>query len=432
MNTHYSTLKNMKTQKIKQNTKIVVSACLLLVTMYTMATNSIIADLSAPRSANTQVACYQDIANLYRPLLSNVSVSQLRTKLDAQHLAEIFTFRAFCDVAQPSNPSSYYVPLLPLVAWRLRGETNAKKLAEDSVKILQKQRVGKRGQTPHFTVCNHWAAPALLQTAFQFDDDSTQFNDALENVLLYTFEEDFYLEMAFQKSKHFSKMVRAVPYVSTALTVSVPVGERSGFFFSGSSTINKNTEEERRGGSIRSAIVRAGEHRDDIVAVNTDGLREKEVKCDPAQLEREGRTWTQCGTGDFGSYQWTHDGTGAKGRAGVGFADANFCLCPRGDTPGSARIFDALAAGCVPIIISDAWAAPFSMHVQWTELVLRIREKEFLENPSAALSAVIVGVDIEQMRLNIERWAPTVLFAHPKSRVQLQIALDAEAYWKKI
>lgn len=29
-----------------------------------------------------------------------------------------------------------------------------------------------------------------------------------------------------------------------------------------------------------------------------------------------------------------------------------FCFCPRGDTESSRRIFDAIAAGCIPVVSS--------------------------------------------------------------------------------
>ena len=36
-----------------------------------------------------------------------------------------------------------------------------------------------------------------------------------------------------------------------------------------------------------------------------------------------------------------------------------FCLSPAGDTPSSARLFDAIASGCIPVIISDELELPF-------------------------------------------------------------------------
>merc|ERR1719356_83302 len=43
--------------------------------------------------------------------------------------------------------------------------------------------------------------------------------------------------------------------------------------------------------------------------------------------------------------------------------DAKFCLVMRGDTPSSHSFYDALAANCIPILVSDEWdqvAGPFA------------------------------------------------------------------------
>lgn len=43
------------------------------------------------------------------------------------------------------------------------------------------------------------------------------------------------------------------------------------------------------------------------------------------------------------------------------FLDARsvFCLSPAGDTPSSARLFDAIVSGCIPVIVSDELELPF-------------------------------------------------------------------------
>lgn len=52
--------------------------------------------------------------------------------------------------------------------------------------------------------------------------------------------------------------------------------------------------------------------------------------------------------------------------------DSTFCLIPAGDTASSRRLFDALAAGCVPIILNSFEAAasnlPFTNSIDWTKI----------------------------------------------------------------
>lgn len=38
---------------------------------------------------------------------------------------------------------------------------------------------------------------------------------------------------------------------------------------------------------------------------------------------------------------------------------SSFCLSPAGDTPSSARLFDAIVSGCIPVIVSDELELPF-------------------------------------------------------------------------
>ncbi|XWS65076.1 hypothetical protein CRYUN_Cryun05aG0059700 [Craigia yunnanensis] len=52
-------------------------------------------------------------------------------------------------------------------------------------------------------------------------------------------------------------------------------------------------------------------------------------------------------------------GEGGKAAAQKGMRWSVFCLCPAGDTPSSARLFDAIVSGCIPVIISDELEIPF-------------------------------------------------------------------------
>ncbi|KAL5208044.1 hypothetical protein ABZP36_032479 [Zizania latifolia] len=51
---------------------------------------------------------------------------------------------------------------------------------------------------------------------------------------------------------------------------------------------------------------------------------------------------------------------GAEGKtAQNGMRGSLFCLSPAGDTPSSARLFDAIVSSCIPVIISDELELPF-------------------------------------------------------------------------
>mmetsp|Transcript_49811 Transcript_49811/g.124311 ORF Transcript_49811/g.124311 Transcript_49811/m.124311 type:complete len:253 (+) Transcript_49811:210-968(+) len=52
--------------------------------------------------------------------------------------------------------------------------------------------------------------------------------------------------------------------------------------------------------------------------------------------------------------------------------DAALCLCPAGDSPTSLRLFESLAAGCVPVVSSDKMhmthVLPFPNLIDWDEV----------------------------------------------------------------
>ncbi len=55
-------------------------------------------------------------------------------------------------------------------------------------------------------------------------------------------------------------------------------------------------------------------------------------------------------------------------------SDSKFVLCPRGVAPSSYRIFEAMKAGRVPVIISDDWVAPVGP--DWEQFSLRVEERD--------------------------------------------------------
>lgn len=64
---------------------------------------------------------------------------------------------------------------------------------------------------------------------------------------------------------------------------------------------------------------------------------------------------------------------------------STFCLAPRGDTSSSKRVYEALAAGCIPVIVSDALKLPFERQLDWTRLSVRLDEKTVAAAPHAVV-----------------------------------------------
>lgn len=72
-----------------------------------------------------------------------------------------------------------------------------------------------------------------------------------------------------------------------------------------------------------------------------------------------------------------------------------FCLCPRGWAPWSPRLVESVALGCVPVVIADDIRLPFPTAVNWSEISIRVAEKdveklgEILEHVAATNLSVI-------------------------------------------
>lgn len=47
-----------------------------------------------------------------------------------------------------------------------------------------------------------------------------------------------------------------------------------------------------------------------------------------------------------------------------------FCLSPAGDTPSSARLFDAIVSGCIPVVVSDELELPFEGLLNYQQVLL--------------------------------------------------------------
>ena len=72
--------------------------------------------------------------------------------------------------------------------------------------------------------------------------------------------------------------------------------------------------------------------------------------------------------------------------------NTRFCIHLRGDTTTSRRLFDAIAALCIPVIISDDINLPFASQIAWNQFTITIPEEEIFRGKSATLEAIMLDM----------------------------------------
>ncbi|XP_048489264.1 exostosin-1 isoform X1 [Plutella xylostella] len=67
-------------------------------------------------------------------------------------------------------------------------------------------------------------------------------------------------------------------------------------------------------------------------------------------------------------------------------SNSTFCLVARGRRLGSYRFLEALAAGCVPVLLSNGWRLPFDERIDWRRAVIWADERLLLQVPELVRS----------------------------------------------
>jgi len=74
---------------------------------------------------------------------------------------------------------------------------------------------------------------------------------------------------------------------------------------------------------------------------------------------------------------------------------SRFSLCPRGSNPNSVRFWESLAAGAIPILISDGYKLPVW---NWDKTIIRLKESDLLNLDYEELENVLLNLKDENER----------------------------------
>ncbi|XP_066315255.1 probable arabinosyltransferase ARAD1 [Miscanthus floridulus] len=107
---------------------------------------------------------------------------------------------------------------------------------------------------------------------------------------------------------------------------------------------------------------------------------------------------------------------GAQGKAAAqdGMRKSLFCLSPAGDTPSSARLFDAIVSGCIPVIISDELELPFEGILDYREIALFVSSSDAVQ--PGWLVKYLRGIDakrIREIQSNLVKYSRHFLYSSP-------------------
>lgn len=90
--------------------------------------------------------------------------------------------------------------------------------------------------------------------------------------------------------------------------------------------------------------------------------------------------------------------------------DCSFILCPKGDGISSRRFYETLAAGRIPILISDHYELPLGQHIDYSKFVVRAPEND-IENIDKYLDKIDrESASVEARRAHQEYFSDIVKF----------------------
>ncbi|XP_068645445.1 probable arabinosyltransferase ARAD1 [Aristolochia californica] len=107
-------------------------------------------------------------------------------------------------------------------------------------------------------------------------------------------------------------------------------------------------------------------------------------------------------------------GEGGKEAAQHGMRRALFCLSPAGDTPSSARLFDAIVSGCIPVIVSDELELPFEGLLDYRKIAVFVSSSDAIQTGWLVNFLKSIRPEkIREMQASLAKYSRHFLYSSP-------------------
>ncbi|XP_074349418.1 putative arabinosyltransferase ARAD1 [Apium graveolens] len=107
-------------------------------------------------------------------------------------------------------------------------------------------------------------------------------------------------------------------------------------------------------------------------------------------------------------------GEAGKAASQHGMRTSVFCLSPASDTPSSARLFDAIVSGCIPVIISDEIELPFEGILDYSKIAVFVSSNDAVQPGWLLTYLRRIGVaQLKEMQMNLAKYSRHFLYSHP-------------------
>ena len=113
---------------------------------------------------------------------------------------------------------------------------------------------------------------------------------------------------------------------------------------------------------------------------------------------------------------------------------ARFCLVPRGDTPTSRRLYDAMHAGCIPVLVSDAWdhSLPFRHTIPWDDFTFRVHESlNFSMEPFHDILNTPMPI-LREMQAKVLQYLPYITYGEPTGQGDTSMSLLRHSFLREV